>query len=58
MIELWIVKISIGIIFFNLFMASIRSFFNLNYSKNTLYCGIFGANLKPGANKKSALAKF
>lgn len=58
MIELWIVKISIGIIFFNLFVASIRSFFNLNYSKNTLYCGIFGANLKPNASKKSALAKF
>lgn len=57
MIELWIFKISILIIFFNLFMASIRSLFNLKKS-NSLYCGIYGLSLKPKGNRALALANF
>lgn len=58
MIELWIVKISAMIIFFNLFMASIRSFFNLKPVLGRLYCGIFGFSLKPNADIKAALYRF
>ena len=57
MIELWIIKISILMIFLNLLMASIRSFFNLKVSGN-LYCGIYGLSLKPKGNRALALSNF
>ena len=44
-------------IFLNLLMASVRSFFNLKISSN-LYCGIYGFSLKHRGNRALALANF